>query len=87
VDATDAVDPNPVSTILSVSSSQPIDGTGDGDTAPDWFITGALTLQLRSERSHGVDRTYTITVQTVDSSGNFVVSTVQVKVTQTKRRS
>lgn len=87
VNATDAVDPSPVSTILSVSSSQPINGTGDGDTAPDWYITGSLTLQLRAERSGNVERIYTITVQTVDSSGNFVISTVQVRVRDSKRRS
>ncbi|HEX7833136.1 MAG TPA: IPT/TIG domain-containing protein [Thermoanaerobaculia bacterium] len=82
----DAVDTNPVTSILSVTSDQPINGTGDGDTAPDWQITGAMTLKLRSERSHGNDRTYTITVQSVDSAGNIGTKTVQVKVTQTKRR-
>jgi hypothetical protein len=78
--AVDAVDPSPTSTIVSVSSDQPIDGTGDGDTAPDWVITGPLTVQLRAERSYGFDRTYTITVVTTDFSGNTTTSTVQVKV-------
>ncbi|HUP61949.1 MAG TPA: HYR domain-containing protein [Thermoanaerobaculia bacterium] len=82
VTATDLTDPSPVSEIVSVSSDQPINGTGDGDTAPDWNITGPLTVELRSERSHGKDRTYTITVATTDLFGNFTLSTVQVKVTQ-----
>jgi hypothetical protein len=82
VAATDAVDPAPVVEILSVSSSQPIDGTGDGDTSPDWVITGPLSLQLRSERSHGVDRTYTITVSATDVYGNVGTATITVVVSQ-----
>jgi HYR domain len=81
--ATDDTDPNPVSQIVSVSSNQPINGTGDGDQAPDWEITGPLTLNLRSERS-GNDptavRVYTITVITSDASGNATTSTVTVTV-------
>jgi hypothetical protein len=84
--AIDAVDPTPVSRIISVSSSQPINGTGDGDTGPDWQITGPLTLKLRSERSHGIDRTYTITIETVDDAGNAATATETVVVSQTKRR-
>lgn len=81
--ATDDTDPNPVSQIVSVSSNQPVNGTGDGDQEPDWEITGALTLNLRSERS-GNDptavRVYTITVITSDASGNATTSTVTVTV-------
>lgn len=84
--AVDAVDPNPVSHIVSVTSNQPVNGTGDGDTGPDWVITGPLTVQLRSERSQGVDRTYTITVETVDDAGNSSTATDTVVVTQGKRR-
>lgn len=84
--ATDAVDPNPLVQIVSVTSDQPVNGTGDGDMAPDWQITGAMTVNLRSERSHGVDRTYTITVSATDFSGNVSQKTVLVKVTQPKRR-
>jgi len=82
VTATDAVDSSPTSTIVSVSSNQPTNGTGDGDQSPDWEITGPLTLNLRSERSSGVDRVYTITVATSDFSGNTTLSTVTVTVTQ-----
>jgi hypothetical protein len=84
--ATDTVDPSPVSTILSVSSNQPVDGTGDGDTAPDWVITGPLTVELRAERSGGTTRVYTITVATTDFSGNTAISTCQVTVAQSKGR-
>lgn len=79
--ASDAVDPAPVSQIVSVASNQPINGTGDGDVAPDWEITGPLTLKLRAERSSGVDRVYTITIGTSDSSGNVTMSAAEVRVT------
>jgi hypothetical protein len=84
--AIDLVDPTPVSHIVSVTSNQPVNGTGDGDTAPDWVITGPLTVQLRSERSHGQDRIYTITIETVDDAGNVSTATDTVVVTNTKRR-
>jgi hypothetical protein len=78
--AIDLVDPAPMSHIVSVSSNQPIDGTGDGDTAPDWVITGPLTLQLRSERASGIMRVYTITVAATDASGNTSQRSVTVTV-------
>jgi hypothetical protein len=84
--AVDLVDPDPVSHILSVISNQPVDGTGDGDTAPDWIITGPLTVKLRSERAQGKDRTYKILIETIDDAGNSVTSTVPVYVSQTRRR-
>jgi hypothetical protein len=84
--AVDSVDPAPVSQIISVTSNQPINGTGDGDTSPDWVITGPLTVQLRSERSHGKDRIYTITIETTDASGNSTTATDTVVVTNVRRR-
>jgi HYR domain. len=78
--ATDAVDPAPTSHIVSVTSNQPINGTGDGDTSPDWQITGALTLQLRAERAGGTVRIYTITIATTDAGGNTSNGTVTVSV-------
>lgn len=84
--AIDAVDPTPVSRIISVSSNQPVNGTGDGDIGPDWQITGALTLKLRSERSQNVDRVYTITVESVDDAGNTNTATTTVIVSQGRRR-
>ena len=57
--------------ITHVSSNEAVNGRGDGNTSPDWQITGAHTLKLRAERSgRGGDRTYTITVQAKDASGN-----------------
>ena len=68
--------------IIRVTSNEPVNGLGDGDTAPDWVITGDHTLQLRAERSgKGTGRVYTITVQAKDTSGNLSeTKTVTVKV-------
>jgi len=82
----DSVDDAPITRIISVKSSQPIDGTGDGDTAPDWNIVGPMQVELRSERSSGQDRKYKITVESVDASGNTTTATVEVTVAQGRRR-
>ena len=67
--------------ITSVSSNEPENGLGDGDTAPDWEITGALTVNLRAERSGtGSGRLYTIEVACTDHSGNSSTATVGVTV-------
>ncbi len=58
--------------IIGVTSSEPVNGLGDGDTAPDWQIVGDHGLKLRAERSgKGKGRTYTITVRAADTSGNL----------------
>ena len=80
VSATDAVDPNPHAHIVSVTSDQPVNDGGDGDTSPDWLITGDLTVQLRSERTSGIDRHYTITVEVSDFSGNTSTGTLVIVV-------
>ena len=70
---------SPVTTVLSVSSNEPENGTGDGDTAPDWEIVDAHTVRLRAERSgNGNGRTYTITITATDASGNSSTQTVTV---------
>jgi hypothetical protein len=64
------------SKIVSVSSNEPPDGT-----APDWIITGDLSLRLRAERSpHGDGRVYTITVRCTAASGESSTGTVVVRV-------
>jgi hypothetical protein len=64
------------SRITSVRNNEPPDST-----QPDWVITGALTLQLRAERSpHGDGRVYTITVQCSDAAGNTSTGTACVTV-------
>jgi hypothetical protein len=88
---TDAVDPNPITRIIAVSSNESTHGftlfghhffkDWDHHFSRDWVITGPLTLKLRAERSgHGGDRVYTITVESRDHSGNASTRTVTVTV-------
>lgn len=79
VDLGGACEVNSHCAIADVRSDEPIDGQGDGDTAPDWEVTGDLSLNLRAERSAQLDgRVYTIQIQCIDPSGNTARSSVQV---------
>ncbi|MEO7412593.1 MAG: ExeM/NucH family extracellular endonuclease [Opitutaceae bacterium] len=81
VDAVDNLDPSPVSRVVSVTSNQPANDVGDGNTEVDWIITGNLQLQLRAERSgKSGERVYTIVVESRDAAGNVSTSSVTVKV-------
>ncbi len=87
VSASDNCDTAPVCRITSVSSDEPENGRGDGDTAPDWQITGNLTLNLRAERSGtGNGRIYTIAVTCTDTSGNPSIRNVAVNVPKDQRK-
>jgi len=67
--------------ILSVTSNEPDDGLGDGDTANDIVVTGPGTVSLRAERSgQGNGRIYTILFEARDASGNASTRTVTVSV-------
>ena len=67
--------------VLSVTSNEPINGTDDGDTAPDWEIIDGHNLRLRAERSGvGTGRVYTITLTCTDALGNQTVKTGTVTV-------
>ena len=83
--ATDNCDPTPDCTITRVRSNEPVRGFGDGNTAPDWFITGNLTVYLRAERSgRGDGRFYTITVSCTDECDNSSEATAVVTVPHDK---
>jgi len=80
VDASDAVGIAGIR-IISVSSSEPDNGLGDGDLAGDSQITGDLTVNLRAERSgKGSGRVYTILVEARDAGGNVSTSACTVSV-------
>jgi hypothetical protein len=69
----------PVTSALSVRSNEPVNGTGDGDTAPDWIILDDHHLQLRSERAGtGTDRIYSVTITSTDTAGNHTTKTVDI---------
>jgi len=77
----DLIDPSPATRIISVTNNEPVSGTGGGDLAPDWEVTGPLTLTLRAECSNrGTGRVYTITVESRDAAGNASTKTVTVTV-------
>ncbi len=79
VQATDDFDPNPVVQLVSVTSNEPDDGLGDGDTPGDIVIGTDGTIQLRAERSgSGSGRVYTITYSAADRAGNVTTQSVTV---------
>jgi len=77
----DNCDAAPTCQIVEVTSNEPENGLGDGDTAPDWEITGNLTVNLRAERSGtGSGRIYTIAVECTDQAGSAAQATTTVTV-------
>jgi len=79
--ATDGCGNAGITNTLSVTSNEPINGTGDGDTSPDWEIVDATHVRLRAERAGtGNGRIYTITLTSKDGCGNSSTATVPVVV-------
>jgi hypothetical protein len=73
----------PITTWLTVTSNEPVSGTGNGDLSPDWIIIDDHHLQLRSERSvSGTGRIYTITVNAKNAFGTYCKKTIKVVVTE-----
>ena len=69
------------SCVITVSSNEPVNGTGDGDTAPDWEVIDDHHVKLRAERSgNGNGRIYTIKVTCTDQYGNSDSTTTGVSV-------
>jgi uncharacterized protein len=84
VDITDK-DPNATTELISVTSNEPDDGLGDGDTPNDIVIVDDLNFQLRAERSGtGDGRIYTITYEVTDACGNSTIVTAEVTVPKDK---
>ena len=72
-------DDSPAVSIV-VSSNEPINGLGDGNTTPDWTVNGTRVM-LRAERSgKGTGRIYTITVTVADGCGNVSMASTVVTV-------
>jgi hypothetical protein len=85
----DDTDPNPTVTLISVTSSEPDNGLGDGDTPNDIqgtaFGTDDREFLLRAERSgKGGGRVYTVTYRATDAAGNTITVSAQVSVPHDK---
>jgi hypothetical protein len=85
VQVADSCDANPAWTLVSVSSSEADNGSGDGNTVNDIqnAAIGTMDAQfdLRAERSgSGPGRVYTIEYQVEDASGNQASDSATVSV-------
>jgi hypothetical protein len=66
---------------LTVTSNEPVDGEGDGNTSPDWEVVDAHHVRVRAERAGGGSgRTYTITITSTDGAGHTSSVDVTVRV-------
>jgi hypothetical protein len=71
---------------LGITSNEPTNGPGDGNTAPDWVIVDGHHVQLRAERAGGGSgRIYTIGITASDPSGNGAKEAVTVNVPHDRR--
>ncbi|MCI0518741.1 MAG: lamin tail domain-containing protein [Chloroflexi bacterium] len=85
VTASDNADPAPLIELVSVTSNEPDDGLGDGDTPNDIVIEDDFTFWLRAERAGvGSGRVYTITYRATDACGNSTLQSAIVRVTNKK---
>jgi hypothetical protein len=81
VTASDGLDPYPTLRLVSVTSNEPDNGIGDGNTEGDIVILDDTRFALRAERSGmGEGRVYTITYEAVDATGNASVASAEVRV-------
>lgn len=81
VTATDECDSTLTCRIVEVTSNEHVNGKGDGNTEPDWIVTGDMGLKVRAERSgNGSSRVYTVRVVCTDDLGNAAETFVTVTV-------
>jgi hypothetical protein len=91
VQAVDTCDATPRIELLSITSNEPDNGTGDGDVAGD--IQGAAiggdsrTFEVRAERAGGGSgRSYAIVYRATDRSGNATTASAVVAVPHDRSR-
>jgi thrombospondin type 3 repeat protein len=82
VDVAGIVDPDgdtPTVRVRGVRQDEPVDGTGDGDTAPDALLVGGAQALLRAERQGGGDgRVYSLAIEATDGAGASCSKTLTV---------
>jgi hypothetical protein len=87
VSASDTDSPPVTCSISNVTSSEPDNGLGDGDTANDIQGVSGLSVLLRAERAGGgPGRVYTIAVTCTDGVGNSASSSTTVKVPANQKK-
>lgn len=70
-----------ITNVLTVTSNEPVNGSGDGNTSPDWIVIDEHNIKLRAERAgNRSGRIYTITITSTDDCGNVATATVLVRV-------
>lgn len=68
-----------VSCVMTVTSNEPDNGTGDGNTTDDWELVDGHHVKLRAERAgNGSCRIYTIKITCTDQHGNSSDSSTHV---------
>ena len=79
--------PGPITCHITVASDEPENGTGDGDTAPDWELIDDHHIKLRAERAgNGDGRVYSVTVTCTDQYRNSSSGTKTVLVPKNMSR-
>jgi hypothetical protein len=86
----DVCDPDPAVRLVAIESNEPVNATGDGNTAPDIrgaaFGTDDRAFELRVERrGNATGRVYTITYEAEDESGNATTTESTVRVAHDRR--
>ncbi len=73
--------PDATISLVGVTSNEPDNGLGDGDTPDDMVTVDDTTFQLRAERAaSGSGRVYTITYQATDTCGDTTIVSATVTV-------
>jgi hypothetical protein len=90
LDLVDACDPTPTVRLKSITSDEPVNGLGDGNTEVDIagadFGTPDLEFAVRAERSGGGSgRTYTVVYEVIDHSGNVTEASAIVAIPHDQR--
>ncbi len=83
VESTDRCDLTPAIRLESITSNQPANGQGDGNTSVDIQAeigTDDRSVLLRAERSRNQDRVYRLVYSATDASGNSTSEAVEVRV-------
>ena len=86
--ATDICDASPVVELQSITSNQPDNDIGDGNTVDDIVVSDVsdFTIWLRAERcGNAGERIYTITYVATDASGNSATAEATVTVPHSKK--